>query len=341
MPTDNVLVSTRGLCKRFKTRVANGKGWQKKTVNAVADVSLDIVAGETLALVGESGCGKTTLGRMLSLFYQPSEGDLAIKGEDVAGLKPKQVKPLRRHVQMIFQDPVSSLNPRHTVEAILTEPLKFFSSDNAQQRREKAVELLEAVGLPERSLRKYPHEFSGGQRQRIVIARALILHPAFVVADEPVSALDVSVQSQILNLLKDLREQFNLTYLFISHDLAVVHHLADRVAVMYLGRIVEVGERDSLFQNPRHPYTQALLSSVPGVVPNKGKIGKILHGDPPSPISPPHGCPFHPRCPLAQDRCRQSMPVLEAADSNGAHQVACHFQEQAAGPAVIKEVVQL
>ncbi|UTW46410.1 dipeptide ABC transporter ATP-binding protein [bacterium SCSIO 12696] len=341
MPTDNVLVSTRGLCKRFKTRVATGKGWQKKTVNAVTDVSLDIVAGETLALVGESGCGKTTLGRMLSLFYKPSEGDLSLKGENIAALTAKQVKPLRRHVQMIFQDPMSSLNPRHTIEAILTEPLKFFSSDNAQLRREKAVELLEAVGLSERSLRKYPHEFSGGQRQRIVIARALILHPAFVVADEPVSALDVSVQSQILNLLKDLREQFNLTYLFISHDLAVVHHLADRVAVMYLGRIVEVGERDNLFQNPRHPYTQALLSSVPGVVPNKSKIGKVLHGDPPSPISPPQGCPFHPRCPQAQDQCRKTMPALEVADSASTHQVACHFAEQVVEQTVIEEVVQL
>ncbi|MCV6605433.1 MAG: ATP-binding cassette domain-containing protein, partial [Porticoccaceae bacterium] len=303
------------------------------------NISLDIPEGKKIAFVGESGCGKTTLGRMLSFFYQPSEGELVMQGEQITGRKAKQIKPLRRHVQMIFQDPVSSLNPRHTVESILTEPLKFFSQDSARARREKAAELLEAVGLSSRALRKYPHEFSGGQRQRIVIARALILHPAFVVADEPVSALDVSVQSQILNLLKDLREQFNLTYLFISHDLAVVHHLADRVAVMYLGRIVEVADRDSLFDNPRHPYTQALLSSVPQVTPNKGKIGKILQGDPPSPINPPQGCPFHPRCPIATDVCRQSVPVLEQVDDG--HQAACHRKEHVVGEISRLEVANL
>ena len=273
---------------------------------------------------------------MLSLFYLPSEGSMIIHGVDVSTLKPKQVKPLRQHVQMIFQDPVSSLNPRHTVESILTEPMKIFSKDSAQVRREKAGNLLEAVGLSAADLSKYPHEFSGGQRQRITIARALVLNPAFIVADEPVSALDVSVQSQILNLMKDIREEFNLTYLFISHDLAVVHHLSDRVAVMYLGRIVEIAARDSLFNDARHPYTHSLLRSVPTVVPNKSKIGRILQGDPPSPIDPPTGCPFHPRCPHAVDICRETVPALATVNSAARHEAACHrmddIKQQSGGP---------
>lgn len=327
MDKQNVIVATRNLTKRFNTRIATRKGWQKRTIAAVSDITLDIAPGETLGLVGESGCGKTTLGRMLSLFYLPSEGSMHIQGVDVSALRPKQVKPLRQHVQMIFQDPMSSLNPRHTVESILTEPLKIFSTGNAGTRRQKAAALLESVGMSAADLGKYPHEFSGGQRQRITIARALVLNPAFIVADEPVSALDVSVQSQILNLMKDIREEFNLTYLFISHDLAVVHHLANRVAVMYLGRIVEIAERDSLFDRARHPYTQSLLSSVPTVVPNKSKIGRILQGDPPSPIDPPSGCPFHPRCPHAADVCKASVPILETVDAATRHQAACHLKD--------------
>jgi oligopeptide/dipeptide ABC transporter ATP-binding protein len=328
VPDPSPVVSTRNLSKIFDTRIATEKGWEKRTIAAVSDVSLDIAPGETLGLVGESGCGKTTLGRMLALFYEPSEGTLTLQGVDVGRLKPRQIKPLRQQVQMIFQDPMSSLNPRHTIESILTEPMKIFSRGRSDLRRKKAGDLLESVGLSAKNLGKYPHEFSGGQRQRITIARALVLNPAFVVADEPVSALDVSVQSQILNLMQEIKEEFHLTYLFISHDLAVVHHLADRVAVMYLGRIVEVADREKLFRDARHPYTKSLLSSVPTIVPNKSKIGRILQGDPPSPINPPTGCPFHPRCPHAVDLCREAAPALETIDAGSRHEAACHLQDE-------------
>jgi len=338
--SSTTIVEAKQLSKVFETKVATEKGWEKKHVAAVSDVSLQMRAGATLALVGESGCGKTTLGRMLALFYKPSSGDLEINGANTKGLKARQLKPLRQHVQMIFQDPMSSLNPRHTIETILTEPMKIFPEigtdpeSNARAKRQnspegrhqRAAELLDAVGLAEADLAKYPHEFSGGQRQRITIARALVLNPAFIVADEPVSALDVSVQSQILNLMKDLRERFDLTYLFISHDLAVVHHLADRVAVMYLGRIVELADRDSLFSDARHPYTQSLLRSVPTVTPNKSKIGKILQGDPPSPINPPDGCPFHPRCSRATDLCSQQLPPMHQVSET--HFAACHYYDE-------------
>jgi oligopeptide/dipeptide ABC transporter ATP-binding protein len=265
---------------------------------------------------------------MLALFYHPSSGSLSINGTDATHLNRRQLKPLRKQVQMIFQDPVSSLNPRHTIEAILTEPLKVFSLYTARQRIESAKELLDAVGLTSSDLKKYPHEFSGGQRQRISIARALVLNPGFIVADEPVSALDVSVQSQILNLLMDLRKQFELTYLFISHDLAVVNHLADRIAVMYLGRIIEVASKERIFTHPVHPYTRALLSSAPGLTPNRAKIGKILQGDPPSPLQPPGGCVFHPRCRFARDNCKVTSPSLVPLANKPGHTIACHLADE-------------
>ncbi len=326
--TEPMVVVTEQLSKRFKVKVQGNRGLEHKDLLAVTDVSLQIDKTETLALVGESGCGKTTLGRMLALFYHPTSGSLSINGTDATHLNRRQLKPLRKQVQMIFQDPVSSLNPRHTIESILTEPLKVFSLYTAAQRVERAKELLDAVGLTSSDLKKYPHEFSGGQRQRISIARALVLNPPFIVADEPVSALDVSVQSQILNLLLDLREQFSLTYLFISHDLAVVNHLADRIAVMYLGRIIEVASKQRIFTSPVHPYTRALLSSAPALTPNKAKIGKILQGDPPSPLDPPGGCAFHPRCQYARESCKVSSPTLVPLLAESDHTIACHLAEE-------------
>ena len=305
------LVAARNLSRRFGD------------VSAVSDVTLDIRRGETPALVGESGSGKTTLARMLSLLLPPSAGDLIVAGVEVAGLSRRALKPVRRDGQMIFQDPVSALNPRHTIAAILTEPLKNYRLGNAQEREARARELLDAVGMSPDTMNRYPHEFSGGQRQRITIARALALNPQFIVADEPVSALDVSVQSQILNLLVELKERFSLSYLFISHDMAVVHHIADRVAVMYLGNIVELASKTELFDEPGHPYTRALLNSVPQIRPGKRRIGQVLTGDPPSPAAPPPGCHFHPRCPQATDVCRERAPVLEE-QPGGDHLIACH-----------------
>ena len=316
------LVEARGLTRSFD----DGRAGR---VRAVDGVDLRLEAGRTLALVGESGCGKSTLGRMLALLLSPTAGVLQLRGTDVTTLSPRALRQERRQVQMVFQDPVAALNPRHPVETILAEPLLNFERLDRQARRARILELLDAVGLSERDLRRYPHEFSGGQKQRITLARALMPRPAFVVADEPVSALDVSVQSQILNLLVELRERFGLTYLFISHDLAVVHHIADEIAVMYLGHIVERAPRAELFSTPAHPYIRALLASVPEIRAGKRRLGRTLPGDPPSPRSPPDGCRFHPRCPQASERCRREAPQPRPFAA-GTRLVACHHAESIA-----------
>jgi oligopeptide/dipeptide ABC transporter ATP-binding protein len=325
------LIEVRNLKQHFPVR----KGLFSRTVGhvrAVDDVSFTIAEGETLGLVGETGCGKTTAGRTLLRLLEPTAGQIFYEGRDVTDLRGSALRELRQHLQIVFQDPFGSLNPRMTVQGIVEEGLIIHRMGNKQQRLEKVKETLEQVGLDPRYLNRYPHEFSGGQRQRIGIARALALRPRFMVLDEPISALDVSIQSQIINLLVELREKFKLTYLFISHDLSVVEYISDRVAVMYLGEIVETSRSMELYRTPLHPYTQALLSSVPTMDPTRKRKRIILEGDVPSPINPPSGCRFHPRCPLAMEFCRTTVPkVLDFAG----HKVRCHAVEQelAAGTA--------
>jgi oligopeptide/dipeptide ABC transporter ATP-binding protein len=295
-------------------------------VRAVEDVYLTLMPDETLALVGESGCGKSTLARSLALLEPPTAGTIRLDGQDVTRLGRRALRPLRRRVQMIFQDPYGSLNPRLPAGTIIAEPLVIHGIGDRPRR---VAALADAVGIPAAHLDRYPHQFSGGQRQRIAIARALALEPDVVVADEPVSALDVSIRSQILNLMADLRAARGLSYLFISHDLSVVRHVADRVAVMYLGRIVETASVARLFADPRHPYTRTLLAAAPQVGRGKRRPGRIASSDVPSPIAPPAGCPFHPRCSRAEDICRQTRPELEPVAAQADQHAACHFRDEA------------
>ena len=292
-------------------------------VRAVDGVSFAVAPGETLCVVGESGCGKSTIGRVLLGLVPATSGAIVLEGRDIAGLGRGAYRPLRRTIQIVFQDPYASLNPRMRAGEIVVEPLENFGGLTREEREARAAELFDRVGLPREAMRRYPFEFSGGQRQRLGIARALALRPKIIVADEPVSALDVSVQAQVLNLMMDLKAELGLAYIFISHDLGVVEHVADRVAVMYLGEIVEIATRDEIFAHPRHPYTKALMSAAPQPDPRAKKDRIILEGDVPSPANPPSGCRFHTRCPYAFDRCSAEAPVLRPASPS--HKFACHL----------------
>jgi oligopeptide transport system ATP-binding protein len=309
-------------------------------VHAVDDVSFELRAGETLGLVGESGCGKSTLARCIARLYDITSGSLVFEGKDISGYSRRQLRPVRRELQMVFQDPYASLNPRKRVGAIISDPLRIHHAGSREQIRKRVVELLELVGLSSEHINRYPHEFSGGQRQRIGVARALALKPKLVIADEPVSALDVSIRAQVINLLDDLQDELGLTYIFIAHDLGVVRHVSDRIAVMYLGKIVELSPADELYERPVHPYTEALLSAVPIPDPDlsAGRQQIVLEGDVPSPISPPSGCRFHPRCRYATDICKTQEPPLVQHGSLG-HLAACHHPltmgQQAGLPGVL------
>ncbi len=324
-----ILVKVRNLKKHFPIRRGVFRR-QVGSVFAVDGISFDIYKGETLGLVGESGCGKSTAGRTILQLYEPTAGEVFWGDQELTKLKKEDLRKSRRHMQMIFQDPYASLNPRMTVGNIVSEPLRIQNIGNAASRKERVQELLSLVGLNPYFIKRFPHEFSGGQRQRIGIARALSTNPSFIVADEPISALDVSIQAQVVNLLDDLKQELGLTYLFIAHDLSMVRYISDRVAVMYLGHIVELGSRDEVYDHPLHPYTQALLSSIP--VPDVDHEDKrkriILEGDVPNPSAPPPGCRFHTRCSYATDICRQDDPEFRnLGPENASHMVACHHAE--------------
>ena len=324
---DNILV-VKNLKKYFPIK----KGLLLREVGqvkAVDDVSLTVRRGETLGLVGESGCGKSTLGRAIIRLYEPTAGTVQFDGKDFLAEKGENLRKTRKNLQMIFQDPYASLDPRMTIGQILSQPFEIHNLLTTKERNEKIKELLQIVGLKASHVGRYPHEFSGGQRQRISIARAVALNPSLVIADEPVSALDVSIQAQVLNLMKDLQEKLKLTYIFISHDLSVIEHICDRIAVMYLGKIVEVAGRDELFNNPQHPYTQALIAAIPRVGAGKKKMKKSLEGEVPSPINPPSGCRFHTRCPYKMPICSEQLPVLKNYDANKpSHDTACWLFEK-------------
>lgn len=320
------LLRVESLVKHFELRQSWWKRSAAQTVKAVDGVSFDVQPGETLGLVGESGCGKTTLGRTLIRLVNPTAGEVFLgDSPNLMELTSRQMLPYRREIQMIFQDPYSSLNPRMTIGSTLQEPLKIHKLAKGR-RAERVAELLDAVGLPQDAAGRYPHEFSGGQRQRVGVARALAVEPSLIIADEPVSALDVSIQAQIINLLQDLQERLGLTFVFIAHDLSVVGHMSHRVAVMYLGKIVEIGTRDAIFKNPMHPYTQALLKAIPRMDPDSGRQKIILEGDVPSPVDPPSGCPFHPRCPKAMPECSTRAPKLLEHESG--HYTSCLLYEE-------------
>jgi peptide/nickel transport system ATP-binding protein/oligopeptide transport system ATP-binding protein len=316
------LLRVRNLRKTFS--VAGQKlGARSRPLLAVDDVSFDLYPGETLGLVGESGCGKSTTGKLLLRLLEADAGEVRFHGRDILDLSSRQLRPLRRQMQMIFQDPYSSLNPRQRIGRIVGEPLQIHGLASGQKLRREVVRLLQTVGLGEEHLDRYPHEFSGGQRQRIGIARALAVKPELIVADEPVSALDLSIQAQVVNLMQDIQEEFGLTYLFIAHDLSVIEHISDRVAVMYLGRIVELAVAEVLYEHPRHPYTEALLAAVPIPDPEVRRPHPPLKGEVPSPVDPPTGCTFHPRCPYAREICSRRVPPLE--DKGGGRLAACFF----------------
>ncbi len=319
------LLEVRGLCKHFPTQ----HGWlgRSQLVRAVDGVSFSIAEGETLGLVGESGCGKSTTGKLILRLQDPTAGEILWNGRPIHNLSQTELRPVRRELQAVFQDPYASLNPRIRAAEIVAEPLRNYEAMSSAQARERVASLFERVGLRPDQMVKYPFEFSGGQRPRLGIARALSVQPRLIVCDEPVSALDVSVQAQVINLLMDLQQQFNLSYLFIAHDLAVVEHISHRVAVMYLGRIVEIAPKRTIFTSPQHPYTEALLDAVPVPDPLVRKNRRVLTGDVPSPINPPPGCHFHTRCPYVEERCRiESPPMREVAPGQF---VACHLRQPA------------